>query len=548
MILISPVTDVHFEGSVNPGRHLGDKTEPASCLFFPANAPMPPTIYILLLLPLFVLLRWKNARKLPFPPGPRKLPVVGNLFDIPTKGHLWLEYDEMSRRYDSDIIHLGTFGTSIVILSSAKAVHDILEKRSSKYSDRPRTVMLGELMGWRSTSLCRPYDDIWKAQRRIFMQAIPPSDVKRFHPKQISATHDLLRVLARSDDIMKDLHTWAAVFIMDVTYGIQGREAEPFLKTAIETLDSVAVAGTPGAFYVDQFPILKYVPEWFPGATFKRKAREWNLLRIEMTEGAYSVTKAQTALGTATECLASIALQQIDPTKDILQQEEFIKTASVTAYGGGSDTTVAALGAFLLAMLMFPGVQAKAHRELDEVLSPGDLPTFSDEPTLPYIAAIIREVIRYQPVTPLAFPHLSTEDDIYRGYFIPKGSVVMPNVWSILHNEEDYPEPDVFNPSRFLDENGRLDPSVKDPISAAFGFGRRACAGKHIALASLWIAAASILTCYVVAPELDGEGEPVTPKGLWYPGPTLFNHPLPFKCRFIPRSKDVEASLEVKLS
>ncbi|KIK70125.1 hypothetical protein GYMLUDRAFT_543127 [Collybiopsis luxurians FD-317 M1] len=504
----------------------------------------------LLLLPLFILVctRRKSSRILPFPPGPRKLPIVGNLFSIPNQGHLWLEYDEISRRYDSDIIHLSAFRTSIVVLSSTKAVNDLLEKRSSKFSDRPRTVMLGELMGWGSTSLCRPYDDVWKAQRRIFMQGIPPSDGKRFYPKQISATHDLLRVLAHSDDIMKDLHSWAAVFIMDVTYGIHGKDAEPFLKTAIDTLDSVAIAGTPGAFYVDQLPILKYVPEWFPGASFKRKAREWNLLRIKMTEEAYSVTRERTALGTATPSLASVALQQIDPTQDIAQQEELIKTASVTAYGGGSDTTVAALGAFLLAMLMFPEVQARAHRELDEVLAPGDLPTFSDEPTLPYIAAIIREVIRWQPVTPLAFPHLSTEDDIYKGYFIPKGSIVMPNVWSLLHNEEDYPEPHLFNPSRHLDESGKLDPTVKDPTSAAFGFGRRACAGKHIALASIWIAAASILTCYTVAPGLGEDGKPVTPKGVWYPGPTLFNHPLPFKCRFIPRSKDVEASLEVKLS
>jgi len=181
-------------------------------------------------------------------------------------------------------------------------------------------------------------------------------------------------------------------------------------------------------------------------------------------------------------------------------------------------------------------------------LGPGDLPSFSDEPTLPYITAIVKEVLRHNPVTPFAFPHLLIQHDIYAGYFLPKGSIIMPNIWSILHNEEDYPEPELFNPSRFLDADGKLNPNVRDPATAAFGFGRRACPGKHVALASLWIAVASILTCYTIEPELDENGKPIKPKGEWYSGPTLFNHPLPFKCRFVPRSKDVEASLGVSLA
>ncbi|KAE9397208.1 cytochrome P450, partial [Gymnopus androsaceus JB14] len=101
---------------------------------------------------------------------------------------------------------------------------------------------------------------------------------------------------------------------------------------------------------------------------------------------------------------------------------------------------------------------------------------------------------------------------------------------SILHTEEDYPEPELFNPSRFLDAEGKLNPNVKDPETAAFGFGRHACPGKHIAVASLWIVVASILACCTIEPELDENGKPSKPKGEWYSGPTLLNHPLPFKC------------------
>ncbi|KIK66026.1 hypothetical protein GYMLUDRAFT_82433 [Collybiopsis luxurians FD-317 M1] len=512
---------------------------------------LPPTL-ILFFLPLFYFLytRAKKAssRPYPLPPGPKKLPIVENLFHIPNGGFLWHDYTEMCRQFDSDIIHLSALGNSIIVLNSQKAVSDLLEKRSAIYSGRPGTVMLGELMGWGDTFVFRSNDDFWKAQRRIMSQAMPPTDPKRFHTKQLSATHDLLRVLPRSGDVMKSLQLWAAVFIMDVTYGIQGEEAKPYLPTVMAALESMSVASTPGAFYVDQIPILKYVPEWFPGADFKRRARKWSELRVKMIEGPFAVTKERMVKGTATASLASVALEQMDPKQDLIHQERVIKTASVTAYGGGSDTTVAALGAFVLAMLEHPHCQTIAHRELDKVLGSGDLPSFSDEPSLPYITAIVKEVLRHNPITPLSLPHQLIQDDIYQGYFLPKGSIIMPNVWSIMHNEEDYPEPHLFNPSRFLDPEGKLNPKIKDPASAAFGFGRRVCPGKHIATASLWIAAASILACYTIAPELDEHGKEVPVKAQWYSGPTMFNHPLSFKCRFIPRSKDVERSLGVSLS
>ncbi|KAF9064432.1 cytochrome P450 [Rhodocollybia butyracea] len=347
---------------------------------------------------------------------------------------------------------------------------------------------------------------------------------------------------------MGDLHTWTTVLITDITYGIQGEEAQPFIKTAIEAVKSITIATTPGAFLVDQISILKYVPEWFPGAGFKRKAREWDLLRMEMTEDPFRVTKERMVAGTATPSLASAALEQMDPTKDIAKQEELIKAASVTAHIGGTDTIVATMGGFILAMLMNPDIQTRAQHELDRVLAPGDLPTFALEPDLPYVQAIMWEVLRHQPVVPLCFPHLVTEDDVYSGYLIPKNSIIMPNIWSILHNEDDYPDPYRFNPSRFLDINGRLDPSVKDVLGPAFGFGRRACPGKELALASLWIRIASILTCYRIEPEIDEYGNLAERKAEWYPGLTMFNHPLPFKCRFIPRSKDIEVSLDMNFT
>ncbi|KIK59245.1 hypothetical protein GYMLUDRAFT_44616 [Collybiopsis luxurians FD-317 M1] len=504
---------------------------------------------IALLLPfLFVLYvrRTKTSHEYPLPPGPRKLPVVENLFDIPTKGLVWLEYAEMCRKYNSDIVHLSALGNSIIVLNSARVVSDLVEKRSSIYSSRPHSVMLGELMGWGEYLVFRPYNDGWKAQRKIVNQAFPPGDIGRFQPKLLSATHDLIRLLAQTDDLTKDLLSWASVFILDVVYGIDAKETNTYLTTAVKAIESVALAAMPGAFYVDQIPILKYVPEWLPGASFKCKAREWNDLRIKMTNVTFDVTKEKMALGTATPSLTSVALEQMDPSQNTAEQEELIKMTSAAAYGGGTDTSVVTLQSFVALMLIHPEIQRKAHSQLDKALGPGDLPSFSDEPSLPYITAIVRETLRLQPAAPLGVPHLVTQDDIYEGHFIPKGSIVISNAWSICHDEKVYPNPNQFDPSRFLDAEGKLDPNIKDHSTATFGFGRRVCPGKHIALASLFIVIASILTCYTIEPELDEHGEPVMPEVKWNPEPTMLNNPLPFKCRFVPRSKQVEPFLRVK--
>ena len=150
------------------------------------------------------------------------------------------------------------------------------------------------------------------------------------------------------------------------------------------------------------------------------------------------------------------------------------------------------ISAFFVAMALNPDVQAQARTELDAVVGPDRLPDFSDRAALPYVNAILKEVMRWHVSVPLAFPHLSTADDEYGGYFIPRGSMVMMNSWfvvfsclddsddrcvngkyrSILHDPEVYPEPERFMPERFL-KDGKLDPRVQDPMDVAFGLGRR---------------------------------------------------------------------------
>ena len=93
---------------------------------------------------------------------------------------------------------------------------------------------------------------------------------------------------------------------------------------------------------------------------------------------------------------------------------------------------------FFLAMALYPEAQKKAQAELDRVIGPSRLPDFSDRDSLPYVHALVKEVLRWHVGTPTSLPHASIQDDVYNGYFIPKGSQIVPNAWYECYHRRDF--------------------------------------------------------------------------------------------------------------
>ncbi|KAL0956442.1 hypothetical protein HGRIS_002590 [Hohenbuehelia grisea] len=185
-----------------------------------------------------------------------------------------------------------------------------------------------------------------------------------------------------------------------------------------------------------------------------------------------------------------------------------------------------------MAMALHPHVVLRAQKELDEVLHGDRLPTFDDRPSLPYIDAIFREVLRWRPVTPLGFPHVASEDDIYEGYFIHKNSIVIPNIWAMTRDPSKHEDPESFRPERFLDANGQLTNEVE---ILTFGFGRRICPGRHVASDTLWLLVASVLTVFSITKAKDESGNEVDIDANDFTD-EIVSRPSPFRCSIQPRS------------
>ncbi|KAK0236123.1 cytochrome P450 [Armillaria nabsnona] len=490
---------------------------------------------ILLLCCLFYLSR--NRRRLPLPPGPKGFPLIGNLWDVPVE-YPWVTYARWTATY-GDVFYLDTPGNPTVVINSAQAADDLLEKRSGIYSDRPDFTMIN-LTGWGFNLGLMRYSDWWRMHRRMFYQSFQPRAVLAYNPVQMKAAPVLLQQLHKSPDaFVHHVRHYAGSVIMKIVYGYDvDVNGDKFVELADRALESARATANVGTFLVDYIPSLKNLPRWLPGTNFLSLADGWRKDVNDMVDRPFEYASDSLVNSSSFVSEKLTKLKNIGMSENATQLEIIRNTAGI-AFSAGADTTVSAILSVILAFILYPEVQAKAQAELDDVVGPTRLPNFDDRPQLPYIDAILLEALRWNPVLPMGVAHRSVKADVYRGYYIPAGATVVANAWAILHDEKDYPNPLVFNPDRFLREDGKeLQPN---PI-AAFGFGRRICPGRYFAMNTIWIAIASMASTLSFFKAVDSEGRVAEPSTTFTDG--SLNFPVPFKCMIKARSAQAQTVMD----
>ncbi|GJE96456.1 cytochrome P450 [Phanerochaete sordida] len=481
----------------------------------------------------------RDTKQCRYPPGPLGLPLFGNLLDLPKEAS-WYTFAKWARKYNSKIIHFSMLGKHFVVLNSYQVAKEILEDRSRIYSDRKYSVMASELTGWHRNFGLQSYDERWRQRRRMFHQHFKPQMTPTFHTSMIQGARALTQVLLESpNEFLRYFRSVPGANILSIVYAM---DLDPRDSASMESVEGAVLAfeevSDEGPYVVDFLPALKYIPTWFPGAALLRlpQGSVWKSVVDRFHEDSYHTVKSDILSGESRPCVASSLIREFEDRLDDNNVEEDIISASGTAYTA-SDTTTYVLTNFALAMLLFPIVQKKAQQELDQVVGRDRLPDTCDLDSLPYITAIFKELMRWRPIGPLGSPHQSIADDWYGDYFIPAGTVVIGNIWAILHDEERYPEPEAFKPERFLTEEGVLDPTVPDPVQV-FGFGRRICPGRHFAETALRLYISHMLAAFAIEKPVDDAGNPVEPtqdctaRMFWYPKP--------FRAEFKPRLDELE--------
>ncbi|KAI0674497.1 CyP450 monooxygenase [Trametes maxima] len=487
---------------------------------------------------------WKfntsRKRSSMLPPGPPRLPIVGNMFDVP-KEHVEAKCRELNQKY-GDVVYLDAFGQPLLLLGTHEAAVDLLEKRSSLYSDRIHSPLV-DLGGYYEGVLTLlNYGPVWRRHRRAFHQFFNPNAVVNYRTMQRTQVHHFLfRLLNKPKDFTEHIRHLFAATIMRIAYGIEVKEEnDEYVAMAEEALATFNRLLIPGKYLVELFPFLQYLPSWVPGAQFKRDAAKAKAALHRVQDVPWERTLAAIHDGSASPSMATVFMERVSELEgaEAKEEQEVAKHTVGMAYGAGADTTLSAIQAFFLVLASFPDAQKKAQAELDAVVGPHRLPEFSDQKSLPYVSAVIKECLRWHSIVPLGITHRLIEDDEYRGYFIPKGTLVLPNIWAYARDENRYPNPREFLPERFL-KDGKLNPDVLDPGEFAFGYGRRVCPGRHFAEASLFLIVSSVLHTLSVTAPLDDTGNPVKLEGKMTSG--VISYPEPFECVIKPRAPWAEA-------
>ncbi|KAG8821039.1 hypothetical protein FRC19_008296 [Serendipita sp. 401] len=455
------------------------------------------------------------------------IPILGNVLQNP-KEQEWMQYTTWSKKY-GEIFRLKMLHRTFVIISSRKVATELLEKRSMIYSDRPRLVMAGELMGWDKGVTLISSGDRHRKYRRYLHGTLGATATQQFWDLQERSARDLLRSLLDSpDQFLLHIRRVVTASVVEIAYGHKiTSNNDPYVTLAQDAQAKFSVAATPNTFAVDWLPLLRYIPEWFPFASFKRKARLWREELLYLLQMPIDRVKRELDSGSAMQSYTSIMLSKGELSK---QHEDEIAWSALSLYTGGADTTVSALATFILVLVRNPHIGHKLRAEMDAVTGRNRLPTFSDRKDLPYLKSCLME-----PNFPNGVAHRVTVDDEYLGHVIPKDSTIITNIWAMMHDETVYSDPERFIPERFLGED-------RDSALAIFGFGRRICPGMHTAQDTLYILAASIIHAFEISPPNDIKGSSSLPEVKYTTG--LISHPLPFSCSFRPRSEAVVAIIK----
>ncbi|KAJ3554403.1 hypothetical protein NP233_g12428 [Leucocoprinus birnbaumii] len=460
-----------------------------------------------------------QKKKRPLPPSIPGWPIVGNAFQIPlTYVHRF--YKDLGQKLGSKMLYVEAMGHHIVVLNDVQIAVDLLEKRSAIYSSRPRMCMLAEVIGATQFFAILPYGEAWRNHRRIFQQHFSTNITPREQDKALDFIRkSLLPNLFQKPQSFKDhLEGCIGGISLSMTYGLPVLPtSDPLIHKSTTAFAIATSTGSPGKYLVNVLPILKYVPSWFPGAGFKRWAPIAKQIVDDIRDEPYEKAIKMIDEGVAGESFVSCSLDAIqieEAGKGVDERqvsERYVRQAACQIFGAAAETTIASISTFILAMLKNPEIQRKAQQEVDSVVGSERLPDFLDSDELPYLNAVLKEVLRWNPISPLGVPHATTDDDVYAGFM----------------------------------ENGILKTDVLDPFTVAtFGFGRRICPGSHIALSILYLAAASILSLFDISPEVDENGKPVDfePE---FTSDSIVSEPLPFPCKILPRKdKSIEELLQ----
>lgn len=480
----------------------------------------------------------KLKRKLPEGakplPGPKGLPLIGRVHDVPAEA-AWLKFYEWSKEYGPIYQH-EMFGSVHIWISSEQVAHDLLGRRNVIYSDRPMIPNLPDNRTSGDYLALLGRTETWKRQRKLCHHLMNQSDKQELHDYPTRERDRFLWLLYQKPSEYREyVEQFTSRTVSRLSWGT-AHPARILRKTTFGLLETISPAGA----LPNVVSFLMHVPAAL--SPWKKKEKERHETESKQFTSNIQYVKDQIEKGTAQPSFISTFINEgLGNEKgkwgDLQEAQNVVGLMAIA----GALTIGSPIQSFILAMLHYPEWQAKLQKEIDEVCG-GKCPQWADREKLPMLRAVVKEVIRWRPPVPTGIPHALEKDDVYNGYFIPAGATIHALEWGITRDESTYPDPETFNPDRWLQPEY---PTYKEPLTrfptldgfSQFGFGRRTCQGIPIVDQDLFLTMGGMAWAFNIQHKRNADGTKVPVHWNDYT-PLLIAKPAPFEFDAIIRTPE----------